>query len=477
MNRRDMLKLAAMGAGAMMIPKQAYSFFMDPAFTKADFGPNFKWGVATAAYQIEGAYQEDGRGLSIWDTFSNKKKNIKTGENGNVACDFYHRYPEDIAMIKAMNMDVNRFSVAWPRIMPNGTGQVNQKGIDFYHKVIDRTLELGLEPWITCYHWDLPQALQDKGGWANRDSVGWFNDYVDVISKAYGDKVKDWMVLNEPMAFVGVGYLLGMHAPGYRNFNKFYAATHHAAMAQAEAGRVIRANVSGSNVGSTFSCSAIMPKTDADKHVKAAAKMDALVNRLFIEPVVGKGYPVDGWKKLEGIYKYVKPGDEEKLKFQYDFIGVQNYTRIMVRHSLWPPIIWANQVKPKNLVGPDDITEMGWEVYPEGIHQVLKQFAAYPGVDKIIVTENGAAFPDTVEGDRVHDVKRVNFYKNYLAQVLRAKREGVNIKGYFAWTLMDNFEWAEGYKPRFGLVHVDFETQKRTMKDSGLWFKEFLKGG
>lgn len=475
MNRRDMMKLAALGAGGLLLPKPAYSFFMDPSFSKADFGPNFKWGVATAAYQIEGAYQEDGRGLSIWDTFSHKKKNIKTGENGDVACDFYHRYYDDIAMIKAMNMDVNRFSVSWPRIMPEGKGTVNQKGIDFYHKVIDRTLELGLEPWITCYHWDLPQALQDKGGWVNRDIIGWFNDYVDVISKAYGDKVKNWMVLNEPMAFVAVGNLLGMHAPGYRNFKKFYAAAHHASMAQAEGARVIRSNVSGSNVGSTFSCSAITPKTDREKDLKAAAKMDALVNRLFIEPAVGKGYPVDGWKLLENIYKYVKPGDEEKLKADFDFIGVQNYTRIMVRHSLWPPILWANQVKPKKLVGPEDITDMGWEVYPEGIHQVLKQFAAYPGVDKIFVTENGAAFPDIVEGGRIHDARRVEFYKKYLAQVLKAKQEGVNVQGYFCWTLMDNFEWAEGYMPRFGLVHVDFETQKRTMKDSGLWFKEFLK--
>jgi beta-glucosidase len=476
MNRRDMMKLAALGTtGSLLIPNQAYSFFLDPSFTKADFGPNFKWGVATAAYQIEGAYQEDGRGLSIWDTFSHQKKNIKTGENGDVSADFYHRYYDDIALIKAMNMNVNRFSISWSRIMPEGTGAVNQKGIDFYHKVIDRTLELGLEPWITCYHWDLPQALQDKGGWANRDCIGWFNDYVDVISKAYGDKVKNWMVLNEPMAFVAVGYLMGIHAPGYRNFKKFYAATHHAAMAQAEGARVIRSNVSGSNVGSTFSCSAVMPKTNADKHVKAAAKMDSLVNRLFIEPAVGKGYPVNDWKLLENIYKYVQPGDEEKLVANFDFIGIQNYTRIMVKHSLWPPILWANQVKPKNLVGPEDITDMGWEVYPEGIHQVLKQFAAYPGIDKIIVTENGAAFPDTVEGNSVHDAKRVDFYKKYLAQVLKAKQEGVNIQGYFCWTLMDNFEWAEGYKPRFGLVHVDFETQKRTMKDSGLWFKEFLK--
>lgn len=475
MHRRNMLINTALGAGLLLTPRALRALALPAEFTKADFGSNFKWGAASAAYQIEGAWNEDGRGPSIWDTFSQHSKNIKTRENGNVSCDYYHRYYDDIALVKELNMDVSRFSLSWSRILPEGTGKVNPKGIAFYHKVIDRCLELGIEPWITCFHWDLPQALQDKGGWPNREVVGWFSEYVNLITKEYGDKVKNWMVLNEPMAFVALGYLMKMHAPGIRSIRQFNRATHHATLCQAEGGRIIRANVSGAHVGTTFSCSHVQPKNEKKKHQNATRKIDALINRLFIEPALGMGYPVDDLKLIKGIEKYILPGDEQKMKFNFDFIGLQNYTRIISRFSLFPPIIWANQVKPKHIEGAE-ITEMDWEVYPEGIYSILKQFAAYKGVDKIIVTENGAAFPDVVENGRVHDVKRVNFYKDYLKNVLRAKQEGVNVQGYFAWTLMDNFEWAEGYKPRFGLVHVDFNTQQRTIKDSGLWFKEFLKG-
>lgn len=477
MDRRRFIKNTALAAGSMLlVPKGLQALAMSGELKKEDFGPNFKWGVASASYQIEGAFDKDGKGLNIWDTFSHTKGKVHNGDTGDVACDFYHSYESDIKLVSSLNVKVFRFSISWSRILPEGTGKINPKGIEFYHKVIDACLENGLEPWVTCYHWDLPQTLQDQGGWTNRKIIDWFGEYVNIISKEYGDKVKNWMVLNEPMAFVAVGHLLGMHAPGYRSLKKFYAATHYASMCQAEGGRIIRANVANANVGTTFSCSAVMPKTDASRHRKAAKRIDALVNRLFIEPALGMGYPVDGWKKFKNIYKYVEPGDEAKLKFDFDFIGIQNYTRIVSHFSLWPPVVWANQVKPKKMVGEEDITEMGWEVYPEGIYDVLKQFSAYEGVDKIIVTENGAAFPDTLEPDgRVHDELRVNFYKNYLKNVLRAKQDGVNVQGYFCWTFMDNFEWAEGYDPRFGLVYVDFETQKRYVKDSGLWFREFLK--
>ena len=285
------------------------------------------------------------------------------------------------------------------------------------------------------------------------------------------------MVLNEPMAFVAVGHLLGMHAPGNKSLGKFIAATHHATLCQAQGGRIIRANVSRANVGTTFSCSHISMKNDDEKHENARRKMDALINRLFIEPCLGMGYPIDdGWKTFGKIEKHFQPGDDEKIKFDFDFIGLQNYSRIIARKALWPPVLWANQVKPKDIPGAE-ITEMGWEVYPEGIYKVLKQFSAYEGVDRIVVTENGCAFPDKVVDGRVHDERRISFYKNYLKNVLKAKNEGVNIGGYFAWTLMDNFEWAEGYHPRFGLVYVDFETQERIIKDSGLWFTEFLRAG
>jgi len=474
MNRRDALKTSLFGAAALAAtPKTLQAFATGTEFSKHDFGNDFKWGVATAAYQIEGGFDADGKGPSIWDTFTHRKRKIKNKDNGDVSCDFYHRYHDDIAFIKQMNMKVNRFSTSWSRVMPRGTGTVNQKGIDFYHRVIDRTLELGLEPWITLYHWDLPQALQDRGGWVNRDVTNWFAEYANLITKTYGDKVKNWMVLNEPMAFVPLGYMLGMHAPGKKGLKNFMAAVHHTALCQAEGGRIIRANVQGANVGTTFSCSWVDPKLQKDKHVNAAKKFDVLFNRLFIEPAMGLGYPIKDLKLLNRLEKHIKQGDEEKLKFDFDFIGVQNYSRMVAKWSIFPPIVWANQVKPQKRIAKEELTEMGWEVYPDGMYKILKQFGKYG--KEIVVTENGAAFPDVVEGNSVHDEKRIRFFKDYLYNVLKAKSEGVNISGYLVWTLMDNFEWAEGYHPRFGLVHVDFATQKRILKDSGLWFKEFLQ--
>lgn len=474
MDRREMMRNSMLGgAGFLLANDHLSKTVIGQDFSAKDFGKNFKWGTATAAYQIEGAWNIDGKGPSIWDTFTHEKGNVLNFENGDVACDFYHNYKNDIDLVRQMNMDVFRFSTAWSRIIPNGTGQVNQKGIDFYNKVIDTCLEKGVEPWLTCYHWDLPQALEDKGGWTNRNIIDWFSEYVYKITRAYGDRVKNWMVLNEPMAFTAVGYMLGMHAPGKKSLKAFTQAAHHTTLCQAEGGRIIRNEVPNANVGSTFSCSYIEPKKQKPKHIKAAWKMDALLNRLFLEPALGLGYPTDGWKALERIYKWVRPEDENKMAFDFDFIGLQNYTRMVARSALWPPILWANQVKPEKMEDVE-LTEMKWEVYPEGIYKMLRRFSEYKGVDKIIVTENGAAFPDKLENGAVHDHKRLQFYKDYLRNVLRAKHEGVNVQGYFAWSLMDNFEWAEGYHTRFGLVHVDFETQKRTIKDSGLWFKEFL---
>lgn len=477
MNRRDFAKNTfSAGIAAGLSPSLVLNTMQQAGFRKEDFGTDFKWGVATAAYQIEGAWNKDGKGPSIWDTFTHKKGKIKNNDNGDTACNFYEKYPEDIARIREMNFGVNRFSVSWPRVIPQGTGALNPAGIKFYHNVIDETLKNGLEPWLTCYHWDLPQALQDRGGWPNREIIGWFSDYVVFLAKEYGDKVKNWMVFNEPAAFTGLGYMAGMHAPGKIGFGLFKKAVHNTVLCQAEGGRILRALVPNGHIGSTFSMSAIHPKSDAERHVKAAARMDAVLNRLFIDPVCGKGYPVDGWEHLKTMEKYMQPGDEEKMKFDFDFIGLQNYFRIVSKHNIFPPILWAAQVKPKKLVADEsELTDMGWEIYPEGIYELLKKTAAYPGVKEIYVTENGCAYPDVVQNDAVHDEKRITFFQKYLEQVLRAQKEGVPVKGYFVWSLMDNFEWAEGYHPRFGLVHVDFNTQKRIIKDSGLWFRDFLK--
>lgn len=481
MQRRDLLRtLALTTAGLTVLPAFAKQNFMrdiaGPGYTRGDFGNDFLWGVATAAYQIEGAWNVDGKGPSIWDTFSHTKGKIKTKETGDVACDFYHTYKSDIDLIKEMNMDVFRFSIAWSRVLPNGTGEKNQKGIDFYHNVIDYCLQVGVQPWITLYHWDLPQALQDKGGWPNRNTYTAFCEYANMVTKEYGSKVKNWMVLNEPLAYTALGHMIGMHAPGKKSVGKFLRAAHHTALSQAEGGRIIRANVPDANVGTTFSCSDIDPLKEKPKHQRAAARVDALLNRFFIEPVLGMGYPVDTIPGFKGIKKHFEPGDEEKLKFDFDFIGIQNYTRELVKASIFPPVMWAWQIPAdKKPVENIEITDMNWEVYPEGIYNVLKKFAAYPGIKKIIVTENGAAFTDTLVDGRVHDDKRTKFYQDYLAQVLRAKKDGVNVTGYYCWTLMDNFEWAEGTRPRFGLVYTDFTTQKRIIKDSGLWFKDFLR--
>jgi len=478
MDRRELVKrLTMLGLASAAVPAFAKELLaVADELKRTDFGKDFKWGVATAAYQIEGAWNADGKGPSVWDAFTHTKGKIKDGTDGDTACDFYHRYEGDIDIVRQLNMQVFRFSTSWSRILPQGTGNINQKGIDFYHRVIDTCLSAGVEPWITLYHWDLPQALEDKGGWASRDVLGWFGEYVDLVSHTYGDKVKNWMVFNEPMAFTGLGYMAGVHAPGKKSLEKFKKAVHHVVLCQAEGGRTLRRNVAGGNIGTTFSVSSVHPRTQQEKHVKAARRMDALFNRLFIEPALGLGYPVDGFSYLKTIEKYIQPGDDEKMKFDFDFVGVQNYFRIVAKQSAFPPVMWANQVKPEKLVSdPSGLTDMGWEVYPAGIYEVIRKLSAYPNIPRIIVTENGAAFPDTVQDGRVHDSKRIAYFKEYLAQVLRAKQEGMPVDGYFAWSLMDNFEWAEGYHPRFGLVHVNYETQQRTIKDSGLWFKEFLK--
>lgn len=477
MNRRDWLKLAGLSsAGLMIAPGLKGMPFAAPApLTRAAFGPDFQWGVATAAYQIEGAHDLDGKGESVWDRFTHTPKKIDNNDNGDRACDFYHKYPEDIELMRSMNIPNNRFSIAWSRVLPEGTGKVNEKGIDFYNRVIDTSLEKGVEPWVTCYHWDLPQALEDKGGWPSRDILGPFEEYVDLITRRFGDRVKKWMVLNEPAAFVGLGYFLGMHAPGRKGLKNFLPAIHHATLAQAEGGRIIRRNVPDAEIGTTFSAAHFMPKNEKKKmHHKSAARYAAGFNRLFLEPALGLGYPIDTIPPLKRIKKFFEPGDEEKMVFDFDFIGLQNYTRDVIRHSLMIPFLWGKSVDPAKRPDHGGITEMNWEVYPEGIYHLLKWMDGYPQIKKILVTENGCAFPDSLKDGRIQDTERKQFIQDYLGQVLRAKNEGVNVQGYFVWSFMDNFEWAEGYHPRFGLVRVDFETLERTIKDSGLWYRDFL---
>lgn len=441
--------------------------------SKEQFGENFQWGVSTASYQIEGAHTADGKGQSIWDTFSNQKKKIAGGHNGNHACDFYNRFEADLPLIRFLNIPNFRFSFSWSRILPEGFGTVNQKGIDFYDRMIDKSLETGIKPWATLYHWDLPQAIENKGGWTNRDIVNWFTDYAGICANKFGDRVNDWMVMNEPMVFTGAGYFLGVHAPGKKGLKNFIPAVHHAALCQSQGAAKLKSIRNNANIGTTFSCSHLEPETDSEKDLLATRRVDALLNRLFIEPVLGMGYPVNDLKLLERIYSYYKQGDEKLLKYEFDFIGIQNYTREIITHSYLVPFLRAKIIKADKRKVPR--TLMNWEVYPDSIYHILKKYNEYPGIKKIIVTENGAAFHDTIFDGKINDELRVSYLKDHIKQVLRAKNEGVKIDGYFVWTLLDNFEWAEGFYPRFGIVHTNFKTQERIIKESGYWYKQFLQ--
>jgi beta-glucosidase len=441
-------------------------------FTRRDFGTDFLWGVATSAYQTEGAYNLDGRGPSVWDRFAHQSGTIKDQGTGDIACDFYHRYAGDIRLIRELNFDTFRFSLSWPRILPTGTTAVNRKGIDFYNRVIDECLVKGIEPWITLYHWDLPQALEERGGWKNREVVDWFSEYALLCAKTFGDRVKSWMVLNEPFAFTAIGYLLGMFAPGKFGLKNFLPAVHHAALCQSIGGRILRDNIPDARIGTTQSISVVDPFRQDEDTLLAVTRCDALLNRMFIEPAYGLGYPVPDLPMLSGIDEYILPGDPSLLPFDFDFIGIQNYTRIVVRSCPAIPYVHGIPVSPKRKKW-NPVTDMGWEVYPEGIYRALKYYGKYP-IRALYVTENGAAFKDVLVQGMVHDPERVEYFKAYLKQVLKAKKEGIRVKGYFAWSLMDNFEWTNGYTKRFGLVYVDFSSQNRYIKDSGYWFREFL---
>lgn len=439
---------------------------------KDQFGDDFLWGVSTAAFQIEGAHDADGKGSSIWDVFTSQKGKIKNGHHALTACDFYNSYQTDIDLIQELNIPNFRFSISWPRIMPTGVHPVNQAGIDYYNKIIDSLLASGIQPWITLYHWDLPHALETKGGWTNRESVSWFSQYVDICAQYFGDRVKNWMVINEPSVFTGAGYFLGIHAPGKKGISNYLKAMHHVTLATAAGAKILRNRIPDANIGTTFSCTHIEPATETPKDIEAAKRVDTLLNRTFIEPILGLGYPEADLPVLKKLNNYILEDDLNNLSFDFDFIGLQCYTREVVKSSMLIPYIGAELIsaEKRNVIS----TDMGWEVYPAALYHVLKKFNAYKGIKKIIITENGAAFPDILTNGKVYDIKRTHYIQDHLEQILKARKDGLNVEGYFVWSLTDNFEWAEGYNARFGLIHVDFETQQRTIKHSGLWFKDFL---
>lgn len=444
------------------------------AFHSSAFGADFLWGVAISAAQNEGAHLADGRGLSIWDVFARRQGKIKGNAKPSPSCDFYYRYKDDLLLAKALGFKVFRFSISWSRILPEGIGRINKDGITFYHKVIDECLLLGLIPYVTLYHWDLPQELQKNGGWTSHQMLKWFSRFVQVCTNAYGDKVKDWIVLNEPMGFTSLGYGLGQHAPGKVSVTSFFDAAHNAMICQAEGGRIVRANVSKAHIGNAFSCSEVLPYSQKPEDKLAARKMDILLNRLFIEPALGRGYPEDvEFPLLEKMHLHNKAWRyTEQMHFNFDFIGLQNYFALTVKHNPLIPYIQASEVKATTRKVP--YTALGWEINADSFYRMIKRFWLYGSVKEIMITEGGACYKDQLINGQVNDIERIAYFQLYLEALLKAKKEGINISGYLAWTLTDNFEWAFGFDARFGLVHVDFNTQLRTIKNSGYWFRDFL---
>ncbi|WP_430815714.1 GH1 family beta-glucosidase [Carboxylicivirga sp. RSCT41] len=441
-------------------------------FKREQFGDNFKWGVTISAFQNEGAPKSDGKGPSIWDTFTANTNNINNGDAIGDACDFYNRYEEDIALVRTLGLDVFRFSISWARILPYGRGKVNQAGIDFYKRVIDCCISNDLTPYVTIYHWDLPQALDDKGGWTNREIVDWFIAYLEICVKAFGDKVSNWVVMNEPMSFTGLGYFMGYHAPSRKGINHFLKAAHHTVLCMAQGGAKIRELQPHANIGVALSCSYIKPVNQLPKHRRAAKRMQAMLNRFYLEPLLGLGYPTDVMPALKIIKTFFRKGDEERMVFDFDFIGIQYYFRVVARHSYTPPVLFADEIPPR--ARKANLNTMNLDVYPKGIYKLLKFYSSYPQIKELIVTESGVCYPDFLVKDHVYDVRRMKYHQKMLKYIRKAQQKGINAGGYFVWTLVDNFEWKEGFEPRFGLVHVDFETQQRTIKYSGKWFQSFL---
>jgi beta-glucosidase len=439
----------------------------------ARFPESFSWGTATASYQVEGAWDEDGKGESIWDRFAHTPDKILDGSTGDVACDQYHRYKEDIAVMKEIGLRGYRFSISWSRVLPSGKGAVNQKGLDYYSRLVDELLANNITPFPTLYHWDLPQALQDEGGWANREMLGWFAEYARVMVNALGDRVKSWIVFNEPAVFTHLAYLSGMHAPGIRDAKLAMLTSHIANLTQAEAMRAIRATGKVDAVGSAYSMSAIYPASDSGEDVAAAERLHGFNNDWFLRPMMRGEYPrcyLDMDRMLERMD--VRPGDMEKMEEPLDFIGINLYNRDIVADAPGDRNLGVRRLP---LPGPK--TMFPSEVHPAAIYQMIMRVAKDYG-RPIYITENGCSYDDGPGADgRVHDERRVEYLKGYVGQVGRALAEGADVRGYYLWSLIDNFEWAFGNSQRFGIVHCDFDTLKRTIKDSGYWYRDTIKAG
>jgi beta-glucosidase len=437
------------------------------------FPPGFLWGAATAAYQVEGAFNEDGRGETVWDRFAHTPGKVKNGDTGDIACDSYHRYPEDIALMKRLNLKSSRFSIAWSRIQPPGRGPTNQKGLDFYKRYIDALLEAGIRPFPTLYHWDLPQPLEDAGGWPNRDTAEWFTDYVSIVAEALGDRVDQWAVFNEPKTFTGVGYWQGRHAPGRTEPLAFLKATHTVNLAQGMAFRALKAHRSSLQVGSAFDVSPMYPATASAADVAAAERWHRFQNLWFVETALHGRYPEGVLpRNQQADLLGFRPGDETIMRAALDFVGLNYYSRFTVADAPEGNGVPGLNTKAAWASGPHAKTDAGWDIFPEGFHDILMVMNQHTGGLPVEITENGAAYnigPDA-HGE-IADVQRIAYLRSHLRQLSRAIHDGVPVRAYHGWSLLDNFEWAEGYSKRFGLVWVDFANGRtRTIKDSGYWY-------
>jgi beta-glucosidase len=442
--------------------------------SEISFPRNFFWGAATAAYQIEGAWQEDGKSESIWDRFSHTPGKIKNGDTADVACDSYHRWREDIALLRAMNLNSYRFSISWPRLQPAGSGAARSKGVDYYSRLVDALLEARIRPFVTLYHWDLPQSLEDAGGWPNRDTASRFADYVELVARALGDRVSDWMLFNEPFAFTYLGYLEGTHAPGRSSIIDFLRASHTVNLAQGAAFRALKAIRASARIGTAFSMSSWEPATDSEADRSAADRAHAITNLWFLEPALKGRYP-EALSFLPETVMRIKSGDLDRMRAPLDFIGINLYRRTIARaptaierisHAqqwLFPVTMTDSPQGPK--------TGNGWEVWPQAMYEIVTRISREFNHPQIEITESGCAYNDGPgPSGTINDTRRIEYYRQYLQALASAIADGADVRGYHAWTLIDNFEWAEGFGQRFGLAYVDFKTQQRTIKDSGRWY-------
>jgi beta-glucosidase len=464
-----------------MNPTTASPLTIEQSDLIASLPPSFRWGVATSAYQIEGAVHEDGRTPSIWDTFCRTPGAVVNGETGDVACDHYHRMPQDVALIEDLGLDTYRFSVAWPRVQPGGRGPANPAGLAFYDRLVDELLGRGIDPWVTLYHWDLPQELEDAGGWPARDTADRFADYAMLVFDHLGDRVRAWTTLNEPWCSAMLGYAYGRHAPGRRDFVAGINAAHHLLLGHGLATQRMRAAATGPvELGITLSFGTTAPATDSELDREAARRADGLGTRMYLDPLRYGRYPADVVADLaaRGVDLPVQPGDLEIISAPIDVLGINYYTGSLFSgvdedgRSQDPDGNPVQRAVPRGL----PTTAMGWEILPEGLTELLLRLSRdYPGLP-MVVTENGAAFEDRPdETGFVPDDDRTAYLASHIAAMAAARQAGADVRGYFAWSLLDNFEWAEGYGKRFGIVRVEYDTQARIPKQSALWYRDTVR--